>query len=54
MAVALCALAVVDAIGPGPRRLPVVARIILWVGAAGYVCSTVVLERAIRRRFPHP
>jgi hypothetical protein len=54
MAVGLCALVVVDAIGSGPSRLPLVARIILWMGAAFYTCSTVVLEVAIRRRSPHP
>jgi hypothetical protein len=54
MAVGLCALVVVDAIGSGPSRLPLVARILLWMGAAFYVCSTVVLEVAIRRRTPRP
>ena len=50
MAAGLCALVVVDAGISGPSRLPLVARIILWLGAAFYVGSTVVLEVAIRRR----
>ena len=54
MAVGLCALVVVEAGISGPSRLPLMARIILWMGAAFYVCSTVVLEVAIRRRSPHP
>jgi len=54
IAVGLCALVVVEAGISGPSRLPLMARIILWMGAAFYVCSTVVLEVAIRRRSPRP
>ena len=53
IAAGLCALVVVDAGISGPSRLPLVARIILWTGAGFYLCSTVVLEMAIRRRSPH-
>jgi hypothetical protein len=50
MAAGLCALVVIDAGISGPSRLPLVARSILWMGAAFYICSTVVLEVAIRSR----